>query len=184
MLSNKAFIVTDDYLHSLTINKTEVTLHVLNKICAKMSWDGRPSETSISWISWEDVIEGAPFSWDQRKDIYLINSVRMSWEGRHSETSISRISCEDVVGDAQELADVSIFLTNHGRGRWTGFPLQSQRGSRQNCWKTIGFIAFLTMTSILDTWGAHPTISPKPPLPEGCHWQREPWLPSLTGKND
>ena len=41
---------------------------------------------------------------------------KMSWEGRPSEISISRISCEDVVGGAQELAEASIFHTNHGRG--------------------------------------------------------------------
>ena len=39
------------------------------------------------------------------------------------------------------------------------------------------------MTSILNQGGAHPTISPKPPLPEGVPAQGEPWLDSLTGKN-
>ena len=38
------------------------------------------------------------------------------------------------------------------------------------------------MTSIESRGGARPTISPKPPLPEGVSAQGEPWLDSLTGK--
>ena len=45
--------------------------------------------------------------------------------------------------------------------------------------------ACFLMTSIQHRKRAHPTISPKPPLPEGVPAQREPWLLSLTGnKND
>ena len=39
------------------------------------------------------------------------------------------------------------------------------------------------MTSIQHRKRAHPTISPRPPLPEGCQRQREPWAAALTGKN-